>query len=384
MKPLAFAQATRRYEKWLAAHVDIVERDLHHKYVKMRKDVFTFFRGTFYRWVELWETQRRELRRGGVLLPKAPDIFCIGDLHLENFGTWRDAEGRLIWGVNDFDEAYPMKYMTDLVRLGTSAWFALQNRKTGWTLSFQDVCAELLNGYADNLSSGGRCFELGQEITWLWKIATHPSRTPEEFWTELAQATREAPGKRLRKVAKEAAEVLRHWVPAARGVQPHSLRLRQAGVGSLGRPRFIQLYDGRSGRFLREAKAVVPSAAVFAGLGKPIGDAYQRVLRRAIRVPDPFYAVTDGWVIRRLAFDSNKVELESLDTIHDARSFFRAMGAETANIHLGAKDPAALSRHLAAQGEARPDWLAETCTIMAKVTQRDFEEFRSTKLGLDR
>ena len=85
MKSLAFERSTLKYEKWLALHVDIVERDLHHKYVKMRKDVFTFFRGTFYRWVELWEAQRRELRRAGILLPKAPEIFCIGDLHLENF-----------------------------------------------------------------------------------------------------------------------------------------------------------------------------------------------------------------------------------------------------------------------------------------------------------
>jgi len=33
-------------------------------------------------------------------------VLAVGDLHVENFGTWRDAEGRLIWGVNDFDEAW--------------------------------------------------------------------------------------------------------------------------------------------------------------------------------------------------------------------------------------------------------------------------------------
>ena len=274
--------------------------------------------------------------------------------------------------------------MTDLVRLGTSACLALQLGNTDWTLSHQDACCELLHGYAQNLGSGGCCFELGQQIAWLWKIATHPSRTPEEFWAELAEDTQELTGKRSRKLAKAAAAALAQWAPEAREVQPHSLRPRQAGVGSLGRPRFVQLYEGRSGRFLREAKVVVPSAAVFAGLGKPIADAYRRVLRRAIRVPDPFYTVQDGWVIRRLAFDSNKVELASLDTIDNARTYFRAMGAETANIHLGAKDPAAVSRHLAAQCEARPNWLHEACAMMATATQRDYEEFQSTKLGLGR
>jgi hypothetical protein len=47
--------------------------------------------------------------------------MAVGDLHLENFGIWRDAEGRLVWGVNDFDEAHPMAFTNDLVRLAVSA-----------------------------------------------------------------------------------------------------------------------------------------------------------------------------------------------------------------------------------------------------------------------
>ena len=35
--------------------------------------------------------------------------LSVGDLHVENFGTWRDSEGRLIWGINDFDEALRVK-----------------------------------------------------------------------------------------------------------------------------------------------------------------------------------------------------------------------------------------------------------------------------------
>ena len=48
-------------------------------------------------------------------------VLAIGDLHLENFGTWRDAEGRLVWGINDFDEAWALPYTNDLIRLATSA-----------------------------------------------------------------------------------------------------------------------------------------------------------------------------------------------------------------------------------------------------------------------
>ncbi len=51
----------------------------------------------------------------------------MGDLHIENFGTWRDLEGRLIWGINDVDEAYPVRYPNDLVRLAASAFLAMEN-----------------------------------------------------------------------------------------------------------------------------------------------------------------------------------------------------------------------------------------------------------------
>ncbi len=50
----------------------------------------------------------------------APQVLAVGDMHLENFGTWRDADGRLVWGVNDFDEAAVMPYPLDLVRLAAS------------------------------------------------------------------------------------------------------------------------------------------------------------------------------------------------------------------------------------------------------------------------
>ncbi len=64
-----------------------------------RLSPFAFMRATFYRWVQLWKDQCR-------VEAAAPSVLAVGDLHIENFGTWRDAEGRLIWGVNDFDEAH--------------------------------------------------------------------------------------------------------------------------------------------------------------------------------------------------------------------------------------------------------------------------------------
>jgi uncharacterized protein (DUF2252 family) len=58
----------------------------------MAEAAFPFLRATFYRWMQIWPEVCPDLA-------KAPHVLGIGDLHVENFGTRRDAEGRLVWGV---------------------------------------------------------------------------------------------------------------------------------------------------------------------------------------------------------------------------------------------------------------------------------------------
>src|SRR5215470_16267873 len=107
-------KATRNFEEWLSRHIHIVAADLKLKHKRMAESPFPFMRATFYRWLQVWPEACPELAR-------APQILGVGDLHVENFGTWRDSDGRLIWGVNDFDEACGFPYTLDLVRLTASA-----------------------------------------------------------------------------------------------------------------------------------------------------------------------------------------------------------------------------------------------------------------------
>src|SRR5262245_31001500 len=110
-------EATDRYEAWLAAETPLIRRDLKKKHREMRKHPFAFLRATVYRWAQRWPEICPELQSG-------PVVLAVGDLHVENFGTGRDREGRLVWGVNDFDEAYWLPVATDLARLATSAYLA--------------------------------------------------------------------------------------------------------------------------------------------------------------------------------------------------------------------------------------------------------------------
>ena len=105
---------TRRYEAWIARQVSPVAEGLAFKHAQMATTPFRFLRGGFYRWAQNWPVVCPSLAT-------APQVLAVGDLHIDNFSTWRDGDGRLVWGINDFSEAFPMPYANDLVRLATSA-----------------------------------------------------------------------------------------------------------------------------------------------------------------------------------------------------------------------------------------------------------------------
>ena len=55
------ATATREYEAWLATYMSLVKADLALKHVLMKRDAFSFFRATFYRWMQVWTNVCAEL-----------------------------------------------------------------------------------------------------------------------------------------------------------------------------------------------------------------------------------------------------------------------------------------------------------------------------------
>ena len=108
---MTITEATRAYDTWARGQIPFVARDLSLKHRLMAEAAFPFLRATFYRWMQIWPEACPDPAR-------APKLLAVGDLHVENFGTWRDTEGRLVWGINDFDEVYPLPYTLDLVRSG--------------------------------------------------------------------------------------------------------------------------------------------------------------------------------------------------------------------------------------------------------------------------
>src|SRR5579872_6022540 len=169
-------KATHRFEEWLGHHIPIVEPDLRFKHERMAESPFAFFRATFYRWMQLWP----EI---GSDLTAAPTVLAVGDLHVENFGTWRDLEGRLVWGINDFDEAYNLPYTVDLVRLAASAHIAI--REARLQIAPGDACDAILAGYIKGLRTGGTPIVLAEQHPWLREMMTGVLRDPLRFWAKM-------------------------------------------------------------------------------------------------------------------------------------------------------------------------------------------------------
>src|SRR4029077_855811 len=113
----------------------------------------------------------------------APVVLGVGDLHVENFGTWRDVEARLVWGINDFDEAYDLPYTIDLVRLAASAHIAI--REARLSIGPKDACDAILAGYRRGLETGGCPVVLAEHHPWLRSMMTGVLRDPVQFWTKL-------------------------------------------------------------------------------------------------------------------------------------------------------------------------------------------------------
>ncbi len=352
-------QSTQSYEAWLAKQLNIIPRDLKLKHEAMISDAFSFFRATFYRWMQHWPELCPDL-------DKAPKLLAVGDLHVENFGTWRDAEGRLVWGINDFDEAAPLPYTLDLVRLATSAHMAIDAAHL--KLEHQDACNFILDGYREGLASGGCPFVLSESHIWLRDMVHGVLRDPFHFWAKLDQM------KPTRNKLPEAAiKGIERLMPAKRVTLRVAHRI--AGLGSLGRERFVIVANYAGGKIAREAKALAPSACAWADEKKGRKILYQEILEHSVRCIDPFVKVKNSWVVRRLAPDCSRVELTQIPKEREESKLLYAMGLETANIHLGSTRSAkAVVKDFSKRSKK---WLHEAASVMGKVMLKDWEDWRA-------
>jgi uncharacterized protein (DUF2252 family) len=133
-------RSTQIVDVLVDAFSDLMEADaeaFRTKFRKMAADPFAFYRGSaclFYADMTTLEDRWAD--------EQTSRVWIHGDLHAENFGTYMDASGRIVFDVNDFDEAYLGHVSWDLRRFAAS--FALMS----WRKAFSDeVIAQLIGIY---------------------------------------------------------------------------------------------------------------------------------------------------------------------------------------------------------------------------------------------
>ena len=89
---------------------------LDYKYKAMSENPFRFFRGTCHLFYE-------DLAKSD-FVPDAPLSWICGDLHLENFGSFKSDNRQVYFDLNDFDEAILAPATLEILRMATSIFVA--------------------------------------------------------------------------------------------------------------------------------------------------------------------------------------------------------------------------------------------------------------------
>jgi hypothetical protein len=348
-----FTNSIAAYEAGLKAALgdDLVADDLKAKHRKMAKSAFLFLRATCWRWAECAADLCPEF--GG-----APRVPSVGDAHAGNFGLWRDAQARLVWGINDYDEAARLPYALDLVRLAASLIVS--------GMDADGAAKPIVEGYRTGLSAP-RPLVLEREHLWLRDAIAASDHERETFWLELEAARSIVAPDRYRKALVAA-------LP-----EPHPevvVSARSAGAGSLGRPRYVAFGDYRGGPVAIEVKALLPSCW---SEGHEPGLA-GHMATGTFRSPDPVQLYGDGYVLRRLAPNSRKVEFNEMPDKGRER-LVRAMASDLASVHGEAESDR--SAIMADFGGRHADWLVEAAGRVAAWTEKEFARYRESQRGDD-
>jgi uncharacterized protein (DUF2252 family) len=342
---------THDYEHWLADRIPVVKSELQRKHDEMRRREFRFLRGSYY----VWLVRVRELLPD---LMSGTPVPLVGDLHVENFGTWRDADGVRRWGVNDLDELARGPWALDLLRLGTSAVLVPHLE-----LSVDDVCDIVLHEWRRTTQTVA--VDLADDRAKHLRALVPEFASAHHFYATLAAGP----------VAHGVPEAV---VAAARGIAEAgwapTWHVHEAGTGSLGHRRVVGVGPADDGHtHAREAKQRDPGTCVWAATRgvdaiAPEPALYEAV-RRSVRGPAAAARIP-GWQLRDLAPDVVRIELSGL-AAKDSERLLRSMARATADVH--ATDPGALD---AARREAEDLDLAAAVATMVAATRADFRAYR--------
>jgi len=361
------------------------------KYARMRANAFVFLRGTCHLF-----HQRLPLER---VLDAAPKVWVCGDLHLENFGSYKGDNRLAYFDINDFDEAALAPCTWDGVRFLTSVRLGMAELKIA-PAGIADLCQVFVDSYARELATGKARWVERETSTGLVRelLGTIQSRTRPAFLHAHTQLT----GKRRTiridgHKALSATDAQRQQVTAfmedfaAKQPNPDFFRVldvarRIAGTGSLGVARYVILVRGRGspdGEFLLDLKQALPSSLMprlkarqpeWKSEAHRIVAVQHRVQAVSMAFLQPVRIARQACILRALQPSEDRVALQHWHgKLARLESVMASMGAAVAWGHLraGGRDGSAIADELITFG-AKSKWriqiahIAEHCAEQAR------------------
>lgn len=341
------------------------------KYTNMRASPFVFLRGTchlFYRRLP-----------DAPVLAEAPAVWCCGDLHLQNFGSYKGDNRLVYFDINDFDESALAPASWDLVRFLASVLVGagsmdVKKKEAG------ELCDAFLDGYCQTLVSG--------KAGWVERETAHgligdllgslKGRLRPAFLdsrTELKgkhRRLRVDNGKAL-PASDEARAAVTQLIGGLaesrddpRFYEVLDVARRIAGTGSLGVDRYVILVRGKDspdGNYLLDLKETLPSSlSPYLKTPQPAwktqAERVVEVERRLQAVPaaflKPIRVAKRDYVLRDLQPTSDRISLDEGRSGFDAvRGVVTEMGRILASAQLrsGGRDGSAIADELIAFGQ---------------------------------
>jgi uncharacterized protein (DUF2252 family) len=375
------------------------------KYAKMRESPFVFLRGACHLFYDALP--------GVPALSGAPLAWCCGDMHFENFGSYK-ADNRLVYfDLNDFDEAALAPCTWDIIRLLTSIHCGAK--------ALNATASEAMSVSRDCLANYRAALMLGKP---LWVEAETSAGLVHELFVALQDRSRaefldrrtiKKGGRRSLKVGGVKALDLERAEQgrvtkfidryAAATPDPKFFKVldvarRIAGTGSLGVMRYIILVEGKGspdGNYLLDLKQAMPSA-LFPALQR-LGIVQAKWSDNAVRVTtvQNLMQAVDHAFLSPVVVDGMACVLKGLQPSEDRvaigawgkklehlREVVRTMGSALAwdqlraSGHGGAANADALIEF--AQGEAWMPAILDATEMMVETTQQQWKDFCSENI----
>lgn len=364
---------------------------------KMRGDPFVFLRGTCHLFYD-------RLPKEGIFV-QAPMAWICGDLHLENFGSYKGDNRLAYFDINDFDEAALAPCTWDLVRFLASVRLGLR----GFAIDPQEtdlLCHTFAAAYAAALADGKpRWIEretakgLVQEL--LKGVGQRPRAKFLDTRTDLKGKRRRirCDGKKALAAGKKGRAEVKSFFRAFALAQdePEFFKVidvarRIAGTGSLGVERYIVLVEGKGSpdaNYLLDLKEALPSAA--AAHSPAPQPPWASEAERAVALENRLQAISvaflhavemEGrpYILRGLQPSEDRVGLDKWDgKLRRLEEVLASMGQATAWAHLrgSGRSGSAIADELADFG-GRDDWrqpLIEAAELSADRAAADWRAY---------